>query len=384
MNNTVEVRIDGKRFGGWESVRIECSIDQVARGFAMRVTEKFPGQTDYRVFQTGGLVQVFIGSDLVCTGYITSVPVKYDGKSVSIEIQGKSRTVDLVDCCPPAAAVSGTAQSQTWVGVKGKSGNALKVPAQPANSWKNLPASQIIAALAKPYGITVRDDAGIGGKLANHTVNPGETVIQSINRLITKDNLVVTDDENGNLVLTQPGAAGACADSVRLGVNVLAGSASFDLSKRFSDYVVLGQHKGTDNDFGKSVAEDKGTASDPGVNRYRLKVIKDSGQSSGKTCSERADFEARYNRAQSRRGTFTLQGWRQSDGNLWKCNGLVSVFDEIFHLDARMCIAKIIYELAAGGMKTSLEVVPSDGYRRNGAGISSEGSSQKWDGVSKD
>ena len=383
MNNTVEVRIDGKRFGGWESVRIECSIDQVARGFAMRVTEKFPGQTDYRVFQTGGLVQVYIGSDLVCTGYITSVPVKYDGKSVSIEIQGKSRTVDLVDCCPPAAAVSGTAQPQTWTGVKGKSGKALTAPAQPANSWKNLPASQIIAALAKPYGITVRDDAGIGGKLANHTVNPGETVIQSINRLITKDNLVVTDDENGNLVLALPGGAGNCADSIRLGANVLAGSASFDLSKRFSDYVVLGQHKGTDEDFGKSTAEDKGTASDPGVNRYRLKVIKDSGQSSVKTCSERADFEARYNMAQSRRSSHTVQGWRQSDGTLWQCNSLVSLFDSVLRFNEIVCITKAVYELSSAGMKTVLETVLADGYRRSKTGVAVADNNQQWKGVSK-
>lgn len=378
--NRVEVRIDGKRFGGWESVRIECSIDQLARAFAMKVTEKFPGQTDYRVFQTGGLVQVYIGADLVCTGYITAVPIKYDGKTVSIEIQGKSRTVDLVDCCP--AAVSVFSGSQTWVGVKGKSGKPLAAPSQAANSWKNLPTSQIIAALVRPYGITVKDESDIGGKLANHTVNPGETVLQSVNRLITKDNLVVTDDENGNLVLALPGGAGDCADSLRLGSNVLSGSANFDLSKRFSDYVVLGQHKGTDDDFGKSVAEDKGLASDTEIKRNRLLVIKDSGQSSGKTCTERANFEARYRIAQSLKASYTVQGWRQSDSRLWLCNSIVNVYDEMLHSQGLMCVVKVVYELSSAGMKTLLEVLPPDGYKRSGS-VGSENISQSWQKVSK-
>lgn len=51
-DNRVEVRIGGRRFGGWKSVRIETGIEQLSRAFALEVTEKFPGSTDFGFFET--------------------------------------------------------------------------------------------------------------------------------------------------------------------------------------------------------------------------------------------------------------------------------------------------------------------------------------------
>ena len=382
MSDVVTVVIGGRRFAGWKSVHIEAGIEQVARAFAMEVTETFPGSVSLDTFHAGDLVQVYIGADLVCTGYITSTPVAYDGKAVKVQIQGKSKTVDLVDCCPPSAAVGKTTQSDTWQGVKGKSGTAVEAPKQAATSWKNQPTSVIMAALAAPYGVTVRDDVGIGEKLANHTVNPGETVMASINRLITKDNLVVTDDAEGNLVIADPGAAGVCSDALVLGKNVLSASASFDASKLFSDYVVLGQHKGTDEDFGATAAQDKGVAKNPDVGRFRLKVVKDSGQSANLTCRERAAFERNYDRARYWAVTYTVQGWRQSSGGLWPLNAKIVVTDEVLGIQSQLyLIAKLTFDLSAGGMTTKIECCDPDGYERSGQTNKSKSGGNAWQGV---
>ncbi len=385
MNNRVEVCIGGKRFGGWKSVKIEAGIEQVARAFALQVTERLPGQLSYTAFQSGDLVEVYIGDDLVCTGYVTATPVSCDGKMLTVTVQGKSRTVDLVDCCPPSAAVQSSSSASTWTGVKGKSGEAVAAPAQTATSWKNLPTAKILAALASPYGITVKDEVGAGEKLANHTVNPGETVVASINRLLEKDNLLVTDDEAGNLVVTEPGAGGACADALVLGENVLSVKAGLDFSKRFSDYVVLGQHKQQDGDTSQTAASDRGTAKDAEVRRYRLKVIKDSGQSSIEFCKRRADYAARYAEAQSRKATYVVQGWRQNSGDLWPLNGVVVVTDEVLGFEASsLVIAKVTYDLSDKGMTTSLECCAIDGLSREpkDAGTSGGGAST-WQGVKK-
>ena len=330
-SNQVEIRVGGKRYGGWKSVLITSSIEQVARAFALEVTENFPGNTAFTALQTGELVQVYIGEDLVCTGYITSTPIRYDGKTITVQVQGKSRTVDLVDCCPPSAAYAPPAASANlWSEVKGKSGKAQAAPAaaaKPQTSWKNLPAGIIIEELAKPYGITLTISAE-SNEVKTHTVNPGETVFESIKRLITKDNLVLTDDEAGNLVLVEPGGAGQATDALELGGNILKASARFDASARFSHYVALGQHAGTDEDFGRTAAEDKGVAVDPEVKRFRLKVLKDSGQASLKTAGDRARFEANFQAARFRAVTYTVQGWRQSDGSLWRPNTKVIVRDQ--------------------------------------------------------
>lgn len=384
MNNRVEISIGGKRFGGWKSVKIEASIEQVARAFALQVTERLPGQLSYTAFQSGELVEVYIGDDLVCTGYVTATPVSCDGKSLTVTVQGKSRTVDLVDCSPPSAAVQSSSSSSTWTGVKGKSGEAVAAPAQTATSWKNLPTAKVLAALASPYGITVKDEVGAGDKLANHTVNPGETVVASINRLLEKDNLLVTDDAAGNLVVTAPGAGGTCTDAIVLGENVLSVKAGLDFSKRFSDYVVLGQHKQQDGDTSQTAASDRGGATDSEVRRYRLKVIKDSGQSSIEFCRRRADYDMRYARAQSRKATYTVQGWRQKSGKLWPLNGIATVVDSVLGFDAaNLVIAKVVFDLSDKGMTTSLECCDADGLSREPKDNTASSSETTWQGVKR-
>lgn len=384
-SNQVEIRVGGKRYGGWKSVLITSSIEQVARAFALEVTENFPGNTAFTALQTGELVQVYIGEDLVCTGYITSTPIRYDDKTITVQVQGKSRTVDLVDCCPPSAAYAPPAASANlWSEVKGKSGKAQASPstaAKPQTSWKNLPAGRIIEELAKPYGITLTISAE-SNEVKTHTVNPGETVFESIKRLITKDNLVLTDDEAGNLVLVEPGGAGQATDALELGGNILKASARFDASARFSHYVALGQHAGTDEDFGRTAAEDKGIAVDPEVTRFRLKVLKDSGQASTKTAGARARFEANFQAARFRAVTYTVQGWRQSDGSLWRPNTKVIVRDQtLFPGGLEMLVVQTKLQLSSAGMTAELGLMPPDGYRRDAAKTDTKQTSSTWTNV---
>jgi prophage tail gpP-like protein len=41
---------------------------------------------------------VRIGKDLVLTGYVFKAPIRYDGRQISLSIEGSSKTQDLVDC----------------------------------------------------------------------------------------------------------------------------------------------------------------------------------------------------------------------------------------------------------------------------------------------
>lgn len=366
--NRVSIRVGGKIYGGWKSVKISVSMNQITRAFGLSVTDKFPGNLDFHRLRNGDLVHLYIGDDLVCTGYITEVSVKYNGKQITVDVQGKSKTVDLVECCPVAKyGVSAKQDENAWKGVViGKDGQKKEVPpsAIQTTSWKNLKTSEIMASLAAPYGIAVHSIGEVGNKLANHTVVPGETVSESINRLITKDNLVVMDDEAGDLVIVEPGDAGDCTDALELGKNILSGDAKFNASKLFSRYVVLGQHSGTDTDFGRSASEDKGIVDSLFVTRPRLKVIKDQGQSGKLTCGQRADFERRYQEALYNSATYTVQGWRQSDGSLWKVNSMVNVVDKLLGIKDSLLISSLSFSLTNQGSTTSLTVVGRDGYTR--------------------
>lgn len=388
MNDRVEIRVGGKTYGGWKSVVIEIGMDQITRGFKLSVTDTFPGNTDFHRLRNGDLVQLFIGDDLICTGYIDHVNVSYSGTSITVTVDGKSKTVDLVDCCPVAKyGAIASKNDNAWTGVVvGKDGKKHEVPASSVQttSWKNIKTSEIIASLAAPYGIAVHATTEIGEKLTDHTIVPGEKVKESINRLITKDNLVVMDDEAGDLVIVEPGEAGECVDALELGKNILSGSANFDASKLYSRYVVLGQHAGTDTDFGRAASEDRGMSDSQLVTRPRLLVLKDKGQSSKMTCGKRADFEKRYREAQYQAATYTVRGWRQSDGTLWKVNSIVYVDDTLIDIKDRLLISKLSFSLSSQGLLTTLTVLGLDGYKReSSAQTTGKEKGNPWKGVVK-
>jgi prophage tail gpP-like protein len=81
------------------------------------------------------------------------------------------------------------------------------------------------------------------------------------------------------------------------------------------------------------------------------------------------------------RTSYTVQGWRQSDGSLWEVNSLVKVTDELLGLEMMtMLITKVTYTINESGLITQLECVPPDGFR---AETSSSGSDSKgWKGKS--
>ena len=142
--NKVRILVDGECYDGWKSARIELSMDQICRAFVLSVTDDFPGNQRFSRLEPGQKVELYIGNDKVCTGYITSTPIKYDAKMVDVQVQGKSRTVDLVDCCSPWAAIAasgGTGSSSakgSWEGVKGVNPST---PGKPVKASKTVNTS---------------------------------------------------------------------------------------------------------------------------------------------------------------------------------------------------------------------------------------------------
>ena len=99
--NVVRLLVNGIEYGGWKSVHISAGIERQARDFELEVTDRWPGQAEIpRRIQPGDPCQVFVGDDLIITGYVDATPIRYDGKSVSVGVKGRSKTADLVDCCP--------------------------------------------------------------------------------------------------------------------------------------------------------------------------------------------------------------------------------------------------------------------------------------------
>lgn len=386
MNNAVRLEVNGSDYGGWKSVRIEAGIERQARSFDLAVTDRWPGATDVpRRIKPGDACQVYIGADLVLTGYVDATPIKYDGRSITVATRGRSKTADLVDCCPvQSSSTAGSSAAESWADVKGPAGTkAAKVqpPAQSASQWRNQKLERIAAALAAPYNVQVYAEVDTGKPIAEHSIQVGETVFESIDRMLRLRHVLSTDTALGQLVFIEVASGGHASTAIELGVNVLSADATLDYTGVFSDYIVKGQRAGSDSAFGSAVSEEEGestpeddagapqldgssgTARDNMALRRRVLVLKQSGQADEGTVQDRADYERAHRKAKALQTTYTVAGWRQDDGALWVPNQLAAVRDEKVGFSVDMLIAEVAYILDDQGMRCELKVGPPDGYR---------------------
>jgi prophage tail gpP-like protein len=333
--NAVRLVVNDKEYGGWKSVSITAGIERQARDFDLSVTDRWPGQTDIpRRIRPGDLCEVFIGDDRILTGYVDATPINYDATQISVGVKGRSKTGDLVDC------------------------SAINKP----GSWAGAKIERIAADLAGTYGIKVTTQRDTGAALA-HTIDQGETVFESIDRMLKLRQLLATDDELGRLVFIDVGSAGTAKTSLKLGDNVKSAEAPLDYKDVYTEYICKGQRAGTDDDFGDTVAGESAALTDTSVlSRRRVLLKKSSGQTDGGTAAQRVKYEQAHRKAKALETTYTVQGWRQADGSLWRHNMFVRVIDPVIGFDDEFVISEITYSLSEDGQIAKIQVGPKDGY----------------------
>lgn len=288
--------------------------------------------------------------------------------------------------------------------------------------FRGMTVGDIAKKLAEPYKLTVKvlDD---GEPEAEVQVQQGETCFALVERLSRLQALLVTDDADGNLIITRAGTGRASA-SLRHGENILTANADLDHSKRFSEVLVKAQRPGNDNKSDddatnvqsgadnddalarrspatletyrrvaaeiaaipnvgerhrqrmawqresgtkkgnpKSLTEVHGRATDPDIKRYRPLVIVAEAQSDDGLAEKRADWEVRRRIAEGTKATITVNGWLQDeDGDLWETNKMVPVKAPWLALDKELIIEEITYSYDEAGEKTTLTLTLPDAF----------------------
>lgn len=329
---TVRLVINGQSHEGWLDVRVTAGIERQARDFTLSVTDRWPGSNVARRVRPGDLCELYFGNDKVLTGYVDATPISYDASSVSVSVSGRSKTADLVDC---------SAQHSS-------------------GQWRNVAVLRIAEELAAPFGIKVLAEVD-AGRIAEHQLDPGESVFESIDRLLTQKALLATDNGDGNQVLTRGGQLKASTALV-LGENILSCSATLDFKERYSEYICKGQRAGNDQDFGAAASQMQAGVSDSGVTRHRVIELRTEGQGDIAACRDRVRWEAAYRAGKSYEATYVVHGWRQADGALWQPNMLVHVRDGLIGFDLELLISEVEYSQGDSGTQCTLTVAPAAAF----------------------
>ena len=301
--NKVTLRINGTDYWGWKSASTLNALECITNSFNVSVSDRWPGMEDAWTITKGDACEVLIGTDLVLTGYIEKVHVKFDSKSHTITVTGRGKTCDLVDC---------SAAPQEWVEVD---------------------MNGITAEIIAPFGLGLVEEVKTD-ILNKYAINVGDTCHCAIEKMANMQGVLVITNELGDLVITRAGLSGEADDMLVLGGNLLEAELDDDATHLFSEIKVKGQANTstvakTQDPYETTVLSRTGIANDgsghPPIDRFRPLIIVTEEQALEADCAFRAGWEASTRTAKGKKLVCKVQGWRQTTGVLWKLNTLVRV-----------------------------------------------------------
>lgn len=338
MNN-VELKVDGKIFSGWTSVTVNRSIETMAGYFDLGVNVQT--STDLSSLAPGKPFTLSIDGQTVITGYTDGRRRQMGADSMKITIAGRDKTADLIDC---AAIYKG-------------------------GQWKKRTLEQIARDLCQPYGVAVRwelTDAESAAPFSSFTLDHSETVYEALGRAARARGVLITSNAAGDLVFTR--ADESHSDRLVLGENLLSVDFDEDYRDRFSEYTVKGHGRSNgkvgDTVDARTIASQKGTATDSAITRYRPMIILADSKIDAQSATARALREQRRCLAKSVTFEAQLDGWTRSNGQIWMPNILAEIDASKFAIQTGpLLVSKVVLTLDdREGVKTTLTLAPRDGF----------------------
>lgn len=339
----IKLKVNGISYGGWTSIKVVQSMDQVCGSFAFGCSDEFPGKPTGWDMSMGDFCQVIVDGSILCSGYIDEMPISYDHISHSIQVSGRDSTAALVDC-------------------------SFVDPNNNVNEWNDQAILKLIKNICDPFEITVIVDSSVGSDLSEQlkkfAANEGDKAFDSLLKLCKHKAVIPLSYGDGRLTLTRAGSREA-TDALELGVNILSGSLEQTNKERYSKYIVKGQSNESAPWELDSITEPNGEAIDTiiGGKLYRPLVILLDGEVNAGQCKDAAYFEARNRAGRSRSITYKVQGWTQSDGTPWLLNSMVQIKDNFFSLNDTRLISGLVFSLNdSNGELTEITVVNKETY----------------------
>ncbi|MBU6246471.1 MAG: hypothetical protein KGN77_01845 [Xanthomonadaceae bacterium] len=360
----MELVIGGQRFTGWERGSVKRGIERAASSFAFTVSERWGEADAVAAIAPFDTAVVTLGGAPILTGYVDGYHSSLATGQHVVTISGRSRTEDVVDCTPDLAG----------------------------GQFNGYTLDAIARTIGALFGVGVVVQAPMGDAFPQVAMQPHETGFRFLERLARLRGVLLTDDGNGNLVLTTASAATA-TDTLEEGRNVQRGSVSLSSRGRFSLWRVKTQTPAITAPASVGVltslpanptAADRvanstsslatapqtannpavlGEAMDAGVPRYRPHVVAAESGLTQAQAAERAAWEARHAAGRSTSVEVEVMGWHQRDGSLWQPNMLVSVQIPTLHLELSLLIAECEWAMAPGtGRTTRMKLGPVDGF----------------------
>ena len=343
--NDIAIVIGNTTIAGWGSVSITRSVELFPNSFTVVAADPYPYSASQATTFPGGPGQkclVYIGQDLVITGYVDRYGVNVSPGSHEIVISGRGLCEDLTDC---SADLLNNPDAQ---GATLSAANALDLAQKLCKSF-NLTARCAVSDLGKPVGA--------------FTIALGETSYEIIERVARYAGYLVYEDEQGALVLDRVGT-NQMASGFTMPGNIEAASSTLSIDQRFSEYTVLWS---TVNQYAdvSPIGNNRADVKDSTMPRYRPRIIvSEQIDPDYDIAKARANWELARRIGRSQAISLTCDNWRDSAGKLWAPNYLAPINAPALKItNAQWIIGTVTFRKDHTGTHADLMLMPPTAFQ---------------------
>jgi prophage tail gpP-like protein len=338
----VKLKVNKNIYAAWTKVNIYSTMDAISGIAELESVNFYQGNLSDWEFKLGDNFQLLIDDQLVMTGYIDQIDLIYKNRMHFLKLILRDKTADLVDC--------------NWN--------------EDVTEWKNQTVLNLTQNLCNPFNIQGASDSEVAGEIGKiietFKINEGECISDAIMRYCNQFDLIPLSYGDGYLTLSKSTNTKKSYDAIDLNANVVSRIAVYSNLERFSNYIVKGMGCGTDqkNNYTDYI-QPAGSVEDSVIQRYRPITFFDDVVTDAGKCEERAKWIKQVRAGQSRGLNYTVVGWGQSNGDIWRINRIVRVSDPMAGIDKDMLISSVRYTFRnEEGTKTELTVVDKNTYTK--------------------
>ncbi len=355
------LRVNGEDFNNFIDMSVSNSLQALSGKFEFTATSDDQGNFPFTV---GDKVQVLIKElDFlvgIANGFIDTITIDYSKNTHTLRVSGRDKTEDIIDSHIKDIELGATftltqliKKVLTFLEIKE---NDIKIIDQVGNIDPFLP-----------------------GELGSAT--QGETGFSFINKYAEKRQVLLSNDGDGNIVLTRvenPLRNGEILNikNAPLTNNVKSAKVVYDHSQRFHEYSVITQFnpgaecvniagaKCDAADVSTSVNRQGKSFTDGDIRITRKFILIPSSTMTVDTATKRAEWEDALRKARTKKYHVTVQGFLSNDNLIWQTGQLVKVRDEFASINADLIVSEISYNFGVdGGSTTTLTLLPQDVYK---------------------
>ena len=345
MGDKIMLLVDGQRIENFLSYSIEADIYTADDAFSMELANP------ETAVEPGRKCELYVNGQLELTGIIDRVQPSYDKAGVRLRVEGRDLCGLLVDSyCEEFIDI----QSMT---VKALAERLIrKVPFinRKSISYQENVRGNLKKKKGRQSAFATMDSAQNFAK-----IEPGQTIFEVLKTYAMSRGMMFFTMPDGTFVFGKPKDGGeplfylVTKKSDPQGNNILEGTLTKDISRRYSKITVVGQQQGMDT-FGASAVNTKSPpVLDPTFPFYKPYVATDNNDArSPKLHAQMLLEKMKYEGFQLQ---YRVAGHSQNSRN-YKINEMCQVTDEVFGLDDNLLIYGRTFEMSKQGMHTTLRL----------------------------